>query len=83
MDSNQMSDEHSDSTRKYGTENLQDWVAGWLTINRLVGDLWTHCLQKDAQKAQETLLNIQTESRLLSNTIKLIQESDHAKNVFR
>ncbi len=83
MDSQVRTDEISESTNLSGTENQIDWVVGWLAIHREIGILWTQLLQKNATAAQETLLRMQTESRLLSNTIRLIQENDHAKNVFR
>ena len=83
MDSQAKTAETSDSTNLSGTESQPDWVVGWLAIHQEIGTLWTALLQKNAQASQDSLLRIQTESRLLSNTIKLIQENDYAKNVFR
>jgi hypothetical protein len=83
MDSNNTNAELSDSIKRPGTENQQDWVAGWLEIHRLTGSLWSQLQEKNSQESLKLLVDIQTESRLLSNTIKLILESDYAKNVFR
>jgi len=71
------------STENSGMNNINDWVEGWLTLNRMNGDLWKAFLEKDATKSSEIILSILTEGKLLLNRIKLIQESDHAKNVFR
>ena len=83
MDSQQKKDDHSGGIRKPGIVSPQDWVAGWLEIHRLTGSLWNQLQEKNSQESLKLLVDIQTESRLLSNTIKLILESDHAKNVFR
>jgi hypothetical protein len=83
MDLPEQRDEHSGGTRKLGIVSPQDWVAGWLEIHRLTGILWNQLQEKNSQESLKLLVDIQTESRLLSNTIKLILENDHAKNVFR
>jgi hypothetical protein len=63
--------------------NPVDWSSHWLTLNQMTGNLWIQLLSKNYNEAQNLLVEMATQARLMSQFLKIQKESDHGNNVFR
>jgi hypothetical protein len=63
--------------------NPVDWSSHWLTLNQMTGNLWIQLLNKNYNEAQNLLVEMAAQARLMSQFLKIQKESDHGNNVFR
>lgn len=53
-------------------DTLIDYAAGLMRIERLAKDVYDCCLHKGLEEAEQTALELVTESRLLLQTLRLM-----------
>lgn len=77
--SNQCNDAISVSTTNFGSQNMTDWVEGWLEMKKKLQTIHELMLKNNHEEAKETLIELAAIARMTSHQLS-IQYDSQAKS---